>query len=50
MSNEVQKPTPMTWELDDSLDDSEDDFLKDAEAQEAPKACSISEPDCEACQ
>lgn len=38
-----------------SWDDVEDeqpaaDFLEDAEAQEVPKACSIDNPDCEACQ
>jgi hypothetical protein len=28
----------------------EDDFLSGVTAQEAPKACKIDEPDCEACQ
>lgn len=39
----------MSW--DDAEDEQAvDDFLEDAEAQEVPKACSIDNPECEACQ
>ena len=34
----------------DSDDNASDDFLGDAQGQEVPKACSILEPSCEACQ
>jgi hypothetical protein len=37
----------MDW---DSEDNAADDFLGDVQGQEMPKACSILEPNCEACQ
>ena len=40
----------MSW--DDAEDDQQSaaDFLENTEAQEVPKACSIDNPDCEACE
>lgn len=39
----------MSWDdVDDEV--AADDFLANAEAQEVPKACSIDNPQCEACQ
>lgn len=32
------------------VDQDEDDFLSGVSPQEVPKACSIDNPDCEACQ
>ncbi|MHD0644371.1 hypothetical protein ACYPKM_01890 [Pseudomonas aeruginosa] len=48
-----QKPAGLSWD-DESNHDQEGDFLldgKDAvEAAPVPQACSIDNPDCEACQ
>lgn len=40
----------MSWDesVNDEMDG--DDFLSDAQAQDVPKACSLDNPDCEACQ
>ncbi|WP_274643971.1 hypothetical protein [Pseudomonas serbica] len=43
----VQAKPLMDWDTEDSATD---DFLGDVQGQEMPKACSILEPNCEACQ
>jgi hypothetical protein len=40
----------MSWDDAEDEQQSGTDFLESAEAQEVPKACSIDNPDCEACQ
>jgi hypothetical protein len=48
MMNAQSNPV-MSW--DDVEDDqANDDFLGAVEAQEVPKACSLDNPECEACQ
>jgi hypothetical protein len=42
-----EKPT-MSW--DDDTADNDEGFMLDTEAADVPKACSITEPDCESCQ
>lgn len=54
MSEAQEKPAEapanpgFSWDAADDADGG--DFLKDVAGQAAPKACSIDEPDCEACQ
>lgn len=41
----------ISWDdLEDAPESQEEDFLEEAEPTEVPKACSIDQPDCEACQ
>jgi hypothetical protein len=40
----------LDWDSYGSDDDNGDDILKDAVAADVPKACSIDNPSCEACQ
>ncbi len=35
---------------DEELESEEQDFLAETDAQEVPNACSLDNPDCEACQ
>lgn len=45
---EAQEKPAFSWDAADDKDGG--DFLEDVKGQAAPKACSLSEPDCEACQ
>lgn len=50
MSQEAASPV-FSWDEAETAGANEsDDFLNEVSAQDVPKACSIDEPDCEACQ
>lgn len=50
MSQEAGAPV-FSWDEAETADqDGQEDFLAAADAQDVPKACSLSEPDCDACQ
>lgn len=49
MSNLQEKPV-FSWDDADNQQEEGKDFLNDVEAQDVPKACSIDNPECEACQ
>jgi len=43
---QVKPADTLGWDTEDAGED----FLENVQMKEAPKACSILEPDCEACQ
>jgi hypothetical protein len=49
MSEKAAAPV-MSWDEPAVEDQEGDDFLLDVEAQGVPLACSLENPDCEACQ
>jgi hypothetical protein len=50
MSSTEQKPQFSWEETKGMLEEAEDDFLQGVEGQEAPKACSLDDNSCDACQ
>jgi hypothetical protein len=50
MSQDIEKPL-FSWDQPEGENVQEvDDFLSEVEAKDVPLACSIDNPDCEACQ
>lgn len=47
--SEAQAAPAFSWD-EPAVEGEADDFLLNVEAQDVPKACSIDNPECEACQ
>ncbi|MBB4861545.1 hypothetical protein HNP46_000356 [Pseudomonas nitritireducens] len=48
---QLSQPAPaMSWDDAEDSADQEKDFLAGTQAEAVPQACSIDNPDCEACQ